>query len=213
MNTEPHRFRAADLVGGHIALDLANTVTARDSVARDWLADTAAALDWAAHTGQFTARETAALEQRARAAPRKAAAALARLKQLREALCTACAALALGRTPDAAALQVLDKAAASAAQAARLQLRDGVLARRWRVEDSGLDLPAHRIAAQAVELLEQLAVERLRICAGQDCGWLFLDTSKSGRRRWCDMATCGNSAKAARFATRQRAPQRRGRRA
>jgi predicted RNA-binding Zn ribbon-like protein len=25
---------------------------------------------------------------------------------------------------------------------------------------------------------------------------MFLDVSKSGRRRWCDMATCGNRAKA-----------------
>jgi predicted RNA-binding Zn ribbon-like protein len=38
---------------------------------------------------------------------------------------------------------------------------------------------------------------RVRRCAGATCVLLFLDVSKSGRRRWCDMAVCGNRAKVA----------------
>jgi predicted RNA-binding Zn ribbon-like protein len=38
----------------------------------------------------------------------------------------------------------------------------------------------------------------LRRCANPECLWLFIDASKSGNRRWCDMASCGNRAKAAR---------------
>lgn len=38
---------------------------------------------------------------------------------------------------------------------------------------------------------------RIRTCARPECVLMFLDTSKSGRRRWCDMTTCGNRAKAA----------------
>lgn len=38
---------------------------------------------------------------------------------------------------------------------------------------------------------------RVRRCANPACVLLFYDTSKSGRRRWHDMATCGNRAKAA----------------
>ncbi len=38
---------------------------------------------------------------------------------------------------------------------------------------------------------------RVRRCANPACVLLFLDVSKSGRRRWCDMSTCGNRAKAA----------------
>ena len=40
--------------------------------------------------------------------------------------------------------------------------------------------------------------ERIRICDNDSCRWIFYDTSRTGRRRWCDMATCGNRAKAAR---------------
>lgn len=50
--------------------------------------------------------------------------------------------------------------------------------------------------------------ERVRACAHPDCILYFLDTSKSGGRRWCSMATCGNRAKAQRHHARiQRPPQ------
>ncbi|HET8727128.1 MAG TPA: CGNR zinc finger domain-containing protein, partial [Alphaproteobacteria bacterium] len=42
-------------------------------------------------------------------------------------------------------------------------------------------------------------------CGGIDCGWLFLDTSKNAKRRWCDMRYCGNRAKAHRHYERARA--------
>ncbi len=44
--------------------------------------------------------------------------------------------------------------------------------------------------------------ERIKICDNDRCRWVFYDTSRTGRRRWCDMATCGNRAKAARHRAR-----------
>jgi predicted RNA-binding Zn ribbon-like protein len=52
------------------------------------------------------------------------------------------------------------------------------------------------IAAATLDTFRQDA-RRIRRCAGPTCVLLFLDVSKSGRRRWCDMAICGNRAKAA----------------
>jgi Conserved protein containing a Zn-ribbon-like motif, possibly RNA-binding len=49
-----------------------------------------------------------------------------------------------------------------------------------------------------------LPMDRLRICQGPNCSWLFIDRSKAGRRRWCDMAVCGNTAKSRRFYARSR---------
>jgi predicted RNA-binding Zn ribbon-like protein len=46
---------------------------------------------------------------------------------------------------------------------------------------------------------------RLRICANDDCRWAFEDTSRAGRRRWCDMSSCGNAAKARRHRARKKA--------
>jgi len=38
----------------------------------------------------------------------------------------------------------------------------------------------------------------------QGCGWLFVDTSKNRRRRWCDINDCGNRAKQRRYQQRAR---------
>jgi len=46
---------------------------------------------------------------------------------------------------------------------------------------------------------------RLRVCANDECRWVFRDSSSAGRRKWCDMSTCGNRAKAARHRERQKA--------
>jgi predicted RNA-binding Zn ribbon-like protein len=49
--------------------------------------------------------------------------------------------------------------------------------------------------------------EQLRVCANEDCRWVFNDTSRTGRRKWCDMSTCGNRAKVARHREKRRAEE------
>jgi predicted RNA-binding Zn ribbon-like protein len=49
--------------------------------------------------------------------------------------------------------------------------------------------------------------DRFRICANDMCQWIFFDESRPGNRRWCDMATCGNQAKARRHRARRNAPE------
>ena len=69
-------------------------------------------------------------------------------------------------------------------------IRDG-----W--EDVGaLDSMLWPVVLDAWDVLTTPSLGRLRECPGDGtCGWLFLDTSRSGTRRWCDMRTCGNRAK------------------
>jgi predicted RNA-binding Zn ribbon-like protein len=61
------------------------------------------------------------------------------------------------------------------------------------------------IALSAAELLASPLRERVRECADDECGWLFLDHSKNRSRRWCSMSDCGNLAKARRFQQRKQA--------
>jgi len=56
----------------------------------------------------------------------------------------------------------------------------------------------------AADLLVGPQLQRVRQCANPACGWLFLDNSKSGNRRWCSMSACGNRAKAHRHYQRQK---------
>ncbi|HSH12932.1 MAG TPA: CGNR zinc finger domain-containing protein, partial [Desulfurivibrionaceae bacterium] len=60
------------------------------------------------------------------------------------------------------------------------------------------------IVRSAAELLTSEKLERVGQCAGDSCGWLFLDTSRNRSRRWCEMEHCGNRAKARRHYRRQK---------
>lgn len=73
-----------------------------------------------------------------------------------------------------------------------------------KVTDSGLqrgifkktymEKPLWLIALSAESLLLSERLPRVKAC--DNCGWLFLDTSKNGARRWCNMSTCGSQTKA-----------------
>lgn len=58
------------------------------------------------------------------------------------------------------------------------------------------------IALAAVDLLRSDKLARVKMCPQDDCHWLFLDMTKNGSRRWCDMASCGNRVKVAHFRKR-----------
>lgn len=60
------------------------------------------------------------------------------------------------------------------------------------------------VAEALATLLADADYSRIRRCGGDDCTLLFLDKTRSRRRRWCDMAICGNRAKISTFRVRQR---------
>ncbi|WP_244122291.1 CGNR zinc finger domain-containing protein [Burkholderia latens] len=198
---EAHTFEVRDFIGGHAVLDFVNTVTGRDETPRDWLPDYPAYLAWLAASAQFPASDLKRLATRAAQAPAAAERALRDARRLREALFGILDALAHRASPDAADLATLEHAWRRAVSGQRLIATDG----RVQFGDApdahdgaNLQMPTDRIALDAVKLLEAIPVDRLRMCAGPNCAWVFIDSSKTGRRKWCDMATCGNVAKARR---------------
>ncbi|WP_420334093.1 CGNR zinc finger domain-containing protein [Roseibium sp.] len=61
------------------------------------------------------------------------------------------------------------------------------------------------LAASAISILADPRERgRLKMCPGDNCGWLFIDETKNSRRTWCSMESCGNRAKAARHYQRNR---------
>ena len=187
-----HAFRPADFVGGHPVLDFVNTVTARTAEPVDWLDDYSALLRWAVLSGLFAAVELPSPHALTPAAVR---AELRRCKELREALSALLTAIAADEPPPDAAAAVLQVHWRLAAAESTVDL--SVVPARVSHAGAGPALTMVRrvLAFAAVDLLTTLTPDRLRMCPGDRCGWLFLDTSKAGRRRWCDMATCGNAAK------------------
>ena len=75
---------------------------------------------------------------------------------------------------------------------------------RWIFEPGDFDYVAAQAAHSAAELLASPEIAHVKLCGEGRCDWLFLDESRNHSRRWCDMATCGNRAKARRHYQRVR---------
>jgi predicted RNA-binding Zn ribbon-like protein len=75
---------------------------------------------------------------------------------------------------------------------------------KWQMEfiarEGGLDWLLAAVARSAAEIISEGEKARLRVCANPSCGLFFCDKSRTRRRRWCSMATCGNRHKVASFA-------------
>jgi predicted RNA-binding Zn ribbon-like protein len=212
MRSHPHVFRPADLVGGHVVLDLVNTVIARSADPIDWLDSYPRVLEWAALTEQFDAGVLAELERLDRSDPRAGKLALRRLRELRETIHDVLKATIRNQTPSEEKLALLEELWKNAVAHARVTVSDRRARLELGVASSGLDYVNHALALRAFDLLRTLPLDRTRICAGTKCGWIFVDRSRGGRRRWCDMATCGNAAKSRRHYERRRAERARNRR-
>ena len=69
--------------------------------------------------------------------------------------------------------------------------------------EAGSPLPFETaLAVSALSLLNGANLRKVKICPS--CTWLFLDKSRNSSRLWCDMAVCGNQAKARHHYRRQR---------
>lgn len=206
---EKHIFAAKDFVGGDPALDFVNTVNGRDAQGpRDWLDGYPRLLEWAEKSSLLQQEVLRPLAELARIKPAEASRALRRAKQLREALFSITTVMISAKAPPADALALLNKHWHAGAAAHALLNEKSGLRLDLRTDAINLDLIASLVAWRFVAYVLPEPRERLRLCKGNDCAWLFLDRSKAGRRRWCDMAVCGNAAKSRRFYARSRRDQR-----
>ena len=185
------------LVGGHVALDFVNTAEERghpDAV--DVLRTPADLWIWGQRAGVL----------RAAIARTDDTAELARALAARELLHELLVTRLDGAQPKRAQLAELTALVATAYAAATLApADDGRVGWRW----AGKELASvrHVAVTSAVELLESEPSGRLKRCPGEHCGWLFLDASKRGNRRWCSMRECGQEAKDEQRRARRRARQ------
>ena len=108
------------------------------------------------------------------------------------------------RRPAPAALDVVN-GALQAGAAPRVELDGATVRIGHRHAASPVDDALATLAAPIVGELASGRPDRFRICASHTCRWTFYDASPTGRRRWCNMKTCGNRAKAARHRERAKA--------
>lgn len=200
-----HAFK---LLGGQLCLDFVNTVDWRGAARpQDRLVTYGDLLSWGRQAGALTVEEAAQLARRAVQDPTSASEVLERAIVLREAVYRLLSAALEGMPAAREDLRVLNS---------ELALAFGRLRLRWSTERGGyhliwsgdpdsLDRPLWAVAESAASLLLTPSdLARLRRCADESCGWLFLDMSRNRSRRWCAMRDCGNRAKARSYYRRHR---------
>lgn len=156
---------------------------------------------WSRQADIIQEEEALRLLKEAERKPSEARKTLAEAIELREVIYRVFEAVALERTPLDADVEVFNKKLAEAMTHARIEHQQGGFVWRWEDSDA-LDRMMWPITRSAADLLTSHELRRVRACGSEDCGWLFVDTSRNGSRRWCDMSDCGNRAKARRHYNR-----------
>ena len=207
------RSMAPDLpfkyVGGDPAIDLVNTIDwTSDGVSEERLTSYDRLTRWAEGAALITARLGDALRARSPEKPSQAARALRGAVELRWALRRVFVAIAHEEAPPADALSELNamlNRAMSRLQLASGRASSGVMRWNWAGASEHLDAVLWPVARSAAELLVSDDADRIRECGAPDCGWQYVDRSRNGLRRWCQMEVCGTREKSRRRAARSSA--------
>jgi predicted RNA-binding Zn ribbon-like protein len=206
--------RQLPIVGGHLALDFANTVDDPDGPQRYDHAGTYTELvGWSARIGILRPDQAGALLASAEDHPRSTSAALQRAHALRRTLIDTFTEIAIsrGESADIERLPIaphwadLRPFVTDAMAHADLAPNDSTYLLTWP-ETTQLDAMLRPISLAALELLTSPQLFRLKRCAG--CPWVFLDQSKNLSRRWCAMNDCGTHEKIRRYVARRAAKKR-----
>jgi predicted RNA-binding Zn ribbon-like protein len=197
-----------DLSGGNLALDFANTVSHRSVPERraEHLGTYLELIAFARQSKLISQSEDAELRRIARTHHAEAACVLRKALLFREAVYRAFARAAFGKSVAPADLEHINQFSADAMSRRKVTRTNGSYRWDWSVDKSSqLERPLWPIAQAAAELLTSEDMSSIRECEADDCEWLFLDNSRNHSRRWCEMKSCGNRAKARRHYERTHA--------
>lgn len=191
------------MLGGDAALDFANTRHWRDAAEIDFLTGYAALIGWAVVAGLLSQDEHDRLKVAEADMPLQAADVFSVAVRLRDTW-----KIYLGeatRTEPPALdqpLEVLRHMVATALGAPELAIAGLPMG---TLSGAEMALPLARVALAIGAFLALPHAGTLRMCEADPCGGVFLDTSRSQKRRWCAMDSCGNRVKAQRHRLRLKA--------
>jgi predicted RNA-binding Zn ribbon-like protein len=185
--------------------DFLNTDDTDDGFPVEKLPSLDAALDWFVDRKVIHGEGADGVRRQASADAELGQRALDRVHGVRSALREVAQAVVDHRPPQPAALETVNRALHARQVIELVPSDDGCVTVDHRHVGDPIDDALSRLADPIVRELTSGQPERIRQCGSDTCWWFFYDTSRTQRRRWCDMATCGNRAKAARHRARARA--------
>lgn len=193
--SEPYKFSR---IGGALCLDFINTASWHASQrTTEHLTEFRDLLHWSNECGIISRQAMLALAEGANSAG--ALKMLTRARKLREALYRMFVAASRKKRPDRSDMQLLNETLDQAPLRLEIQHEESGFSCKRKPDGSEFALVLGPIAWSAAELLTSENLDRIKRCASETCGWLFLDNTKNRSRRWCDMGDCGSRAKARRY--------------
>jgi len=182
----------ARLIGERLCLDFTNTVGGRNGaeIIFEKLRTYDDLLAWSVHAGILEPKDARTLSKKG------SQRVVTRALQLREAIYRICIAALKRESPNSKDMTLLND---EIQQARSHEFIDSKFHLRARSTNNDLDRMLWPVALSAADLLTTDDLKRLQQCESENCGWLFVDTSKNHTRQWCDMSDCGNRAKVRKF--------------
>jgi predicted RNA-binding Zn ribbon-like protein len=187
-----------DYIGGHPVLDFHNTIAwPRGRKSNERLRHPVDFVRWAGEAGVTRRRETDALGVFVRRNYSRACAILEDALRVRDVLHDLFLSVLDEAAPNERTILEFNRLQTKARASVAIEWHRDRL--RWAPKaDPPMMALLDRIVWQASELLTSDDVKRVRRCANPACGWLFVDHSRNGTRRWCSMSECGDRAKSKR---------------
>jgi predicted RNA-binding Zn ribbon-like protein len=202
-NELPSRAGTLDLVADALCLNFTNTSSGRGtSMRQEHLRQWEHLLIWAEHAGVIDGPYRRALARSGKPAGDET---LRRALELREALYDLFRAVIAAEGAPASSLQPLNRTLSEAMATAGIRPAAEGFTWAWPDDEPQPMRILWSIARSAAELLTGPDLDRVKFCPGKGCGWLFLDKTRNGKRRWCEMEVCGSRAKMRRYHQRRRA--------
>jgi predicted RNA-binding Zn ribbon-like protein len=183
-------------------LDFVNTLEYSKGLPDEHFTNAAVAVKWFQQHALLHSDAAAALSSEV-TSDEAAERLLQRIQKTRGALRELLDAAVERRPPADAALREVNRALRAPYVYELVPAADGV-SLDHRHEGDPVSGALARLAEAIARELTREDKERLRVCANEECRWVFRDNSPAGRRKWCDMSSCGNRAKAARHRERQK---------
>ncbi len=192
-----NKFQDLKIIEKRPAINFINTIDWRGrDPSTDYIHDYADLVNWASYAGLLTQTRANELKKKAEELPEKATKAYEEAIRFREASYRILNKISNGQGIDPVDKELLNDEMRSMFDHIELNLNTKKLELQDTLELNSL---LRLMVKDMVELLTSDELDRVKRCNSDECGWIFIDTSKNNSRKWCRMRGCGNREKARRY--------------
>lgn len=192
------------LDGGCPVFDFTNTISNRnDPDYFDYLTNYDDFVDWINKIKLLPKGKMDAIATFSKSHTRKSADTLRQIIEVREVVFKLFSSLAQQQKADRETVDAFNGFFSEALSNMRVEVGRKEVATSFIVsEKTILKEPLYILVKNAFDILSTQSFDRIKECP--TCRWLFLDTTKNGKRRWCNMQVCGSNDKARRYYQRKK---------